>query len=94
MIVSFSQLVRLIGTIDYTRKIDYFTIKLLQQHLFLLTGSTRRTSPQPSFDGTTVRPAADASRNHVDATHTPAQDSTAIDAEALASQESKSSRVV
>ena len=51
--VSFSQLAQLIESIGHVRKIDDFTIKPLQQHLFLLTGFSRHTSTRLSSSGTT-----------------------------------------
>jgi hypothetical protein len=66
--VSFSQVVQLIASIGHVGKIDDFTIKLVEQHSFLLTGFS------PSFGGTTLSTAVEAGRNHVDATRTRPQE--------------------
>ncbi|KAH8603099.1 hypothetical protein B0O99DRAFT_588145 [Bisporella sp. PMI_857] len=67
---SFSQVVRLIAGIGHMGKIDDFTIKLIEQHSFLLTGFSRHTSSLASFGGTTLSTAAEAGCDHVDATRT------------------------
>jgi hypothetical protein len=70
-------------------KIDDFTIKPIECHLFLLTGFSRHTSSQPLFGGATLLTAAEAGRKHVDATRTRPQDGRAVDARALVSPRSK-----
>jgi len=70
-------------------KIDDFTIKPIEQHSFLLTGFSQHTPSQPSFGGATLSTAAEAGRNHVDATRTRPQDGSAVDAGALASRRSE-----
>ena len=86
---SFRQLSRLIENIGHAGKIDDFTIKPIQQHLFLLTGFSRHTSSRPSFSGRTVGTAAEAGRIHGDATCTRLQHARAIDGRAIASRESE-----
>lgn len=89
--VSFSQVVWLIASISHVRKIDNFTIKPVEQHLFLLTGFSQHTSSRPSFNDTALLTAAKAGRDHIDATCTWPQRDRAVDAKALASRRSKPS---
>lgn len=84
--VSFSQAARLIKSIGHVGKIDDFTIKPLEQHSFLVTGFSRHTSSRPSSSAATLAIAAEAGRDHVDATRTRPQESKAVDARALESQ--------
>ncbi|KAF4624746.1 hypothetical protein G7Y89_g13424 [Cudoniella acicularis] len=72
-------------------KIDDFTIRPVEQHSFLLIGFSRHTSSRPSFGGTTLSTAAEAGRDHVDATRIRPQEGRAVDAGALASRRSKPS---
>ncbi|KAI9779869.1 MAG: hypothetical protein M1839_007182 [Geoglossum umbratile] len=87
--VSFGQLAQLIESISHVGKIDDFTIKPIEHHSFLLTGFSRYTSSQPSFGGATLSTAAEAGRNHVDATRTRPQNGRAVDTRALASRRSE-----
>lgn len=52
------------ASIGHVGKIDDFTIKLIEQHSFLLTGFSRHTSSRPSFGGTTLSTVAGAGRGH------------------------------
>jgi hypothetical protein len=79
-VVSLSQLAQLIKSISHVERIDDFTIKPLEQHLFLVTGFSRQTSSQPSFGGATLLTAAEAGRKRIDATRTRPQDGGAVDA--------------
>ena len=72
---SFRQLARLIENIGHAGKIDDFTIKPIQQYLFLLTGFSRT--------------AAKAGRIHGDATCTRLQHDRAIDGRTIALRESE-----
>ncbi|KAH6714491.1 hypothetical protein BKA61DRAFT_673810 [Leptodontidium sp. MPI-SDFR-AT-0119] len=83
--VSFSQVARLIEGIGHVGKIDDFTIKPMEQHLFLLTGFSRHTSSQPSSGGGTVS-TTEVGRIHGNTTRTRPQDGRAVDAGALASR--------
>jgi len=89
--VSFSQVAQLIESISHVGKVDDFTIKPIEQHSFLLTGFSRHTSSRPSFSSTTLSTAAEAGRDHVDATRTRPQDGKAVDAGALPSEGSEPS---
>jgi len=84
--VSFSQVAQLIESIGHVGKIDDFTIKPLQQHLFLLTGFSRHTPSRLSSSGTILSTAAEAGLILDDATRTRPQHGRAVQAEALASQ--------
>jgi len=84
--VSFSQVAQLIESIGHIGKIDDFTIKLLQQHSFLLTGFSQHTSSRLSSGGTTLLTAAEASATHRDVTHTRLQLGRAADTRTLMSQ--------
>jgi hypothetical protein len=86
--VSFGQLAKLIESIGHVGKIDDFTIKPIEHHSFLLTGFSRYTSSQPSFDGATLS-TVEAGHNHVDATRTRPRNGRAVDARALASRRSE-----
>ncbi|KAI9857137.1 MAG: hypothetical protein M1813_008628 [Trichoglossum hirsutum] len=57
--VSFSQLARFIESIGHAGRIGDFTIKLIEQHSFLLTGFSRHTLSHLSSGGTTVLIAAE-----------------------------------
>jgi hypothetical protein len=89
--VSFGQLAQLIASIGHVGKIDDFSIKPMEQHSFLLTGFSWHTPSRPSSSGTTLSTAAEAGRDHVDATRTRPQEGRAVDAGALASRRSKPS---
>jgi hypothetical protein len=82
--VSFSQLTRLVESIGHAGQIDDFTIKPLQQHLFLLTGFSRHTPSRPSSKGMTASAAAEASPIHRDATRIRSQDGRDINTNARA----------
>ncbi|KAI9863873.1 MAG: hypothetical protein M1813_003525 [Trichoglossum hirsutum] len=75
-------------SIGHVRKIDDFTIKPIEHHLFLLTGFSQYTSSQPSFGEATLS-TAKAGCNHVDATCTRLQNGRAVDARALALRRSE-----
>jgi hypothetical protein len=89
--VFFGQVTRLIASIGYVGKIDDFTIKPMEQHSFLVTGFSRHTSSRLSSSGTILPTAAEAGRDHVDATRTQPQEGRALDAGALALRKSKTS---
>jgi hypothetical protein len=89
--VSFSQLTRLIESIGHVGKIDDFTIKPLQQHSFLLTGSSRHTSSRLSSSETTVSTAVEAGPVHGNTTRNRPQEGRTVDARALASRSEPSS---
>ncbi len=59
--VSFSQLAQLIESVGHVGKIDDFTIKLTEQHSFLLTGFSRHTLSRLS-SGTILSPTVEANR--------------------------------
>jgi hypothetical protein len=84
--VSFNQVVRLIAGIGHVGKIDDFTIKSIEQHLFLVTGFSRHTPSRLSSGGTAVSTAAEGGRTHKDATRTRPKHVKATYAQALASQ--------
>jgi hypothetical protein len=89
--VSFSQLTRLIESIGHVGKIDDFAIKPLQQHSFLLTGSSRHTSSRLSSSETTVSTAVEAGPVHGNTTRNRPQEGRTVDARALASRSEPSS---
>jgi hypothetical protein len=84
--VSLVQLTRLIANTGYVEKIDDFTIKLIEQHSYLLSGFSRHVSSRPSFGRATLSTTTEAGRDHVDATCTRPKEGRAIDARALASR--------
>jgi hypothetical protein len=86
---SFRQLARLIGNIGHAGKIDDFTIKPIQQRLFLLTGFSQYTSSRPSFSGRTVWTATETGRINGDVTRTRLQHGRAVDGRAIASRRSE-----
>ncbi|KAI9652875.1 MAG: hypothetical protein M1829_001364 [Trizodia sp. TS-e1964] len=59
--ISFCQLAQLIESAGHVGKIDDFTIKLIEQHSFLLTGFSRHTS-SPLSSGTILSPTVEANR--------------------------------
>ncbi|KAH8787553.1 hypothetical protein F5882DRAFT_110926 [Hyaloscypha sp. PMI_1271] len=89
--VSLTQVVRLIASTGHVGKIDDFTIKPKEQQSYLLTGFSRHASSRPSSGGTTVSTAAEAGRDHVDATRTRRQEGRPVDARTLTSRGSKPS---
>jgi hypothetical protein len=67
-------------------KIKDFTIKPIEQHSFLLSGFSWHVLSKPSFGGATLSTAAEAGRDHVDATRTRPQDGKAVNARAFISR--------
>jgi hypothetical protein len=67
-------------------KIDDFTIQLVEQHSYLLSGFSWHASSQPSFGGAALSTTAEAGRTHKDATRTRPKHVKATHAQALASQ--------
>jgi hypothetical protein len=88
---SFGQLARLVENIGHVGKIDDFTIKPIQQHLFLLTGFSQHTSFRSSFSRRTIGTAAEAGCIHRDAMRTRLQHGRAVDGRAIASRGSEPS---
>ncbi|KAH0538364.1 hypothetical protein FGG08_005059 [Glutinoglossum americanum] len=89
--VSFSQLARLVENIGHIGKIDDFSIKPLEQHLFLLTGFSCYIASQPSSSGMTVSTTAETSPIRKNATHIQLQHGKAVDGRAFASRGSEPS---
>ena len=89
--VSFGQLSRLIASIGHVGKIDDFTIRLMEQHSFLVTGFSRYTPSRLSSGGKAVSTAAETGRIHKDATRPRPQHGKAMHAQPLASQGSEPS---
>ena len=88
---SFRQLARLIENIGHARKIDDFTIKPIQQHLFLLTGFSQHTSSWPLSRGRAVGTTTEAGHIHGDATRARLQHGRAVSGKAIASRGSEPS---
>ena len=65
-------------------KINDFTIKPMEQHLYLLSGFSWHASSRLSFSGTGLSTTAEAGRDLVNVTHTGPQHGRAINARALA----------
>jgi hypothetical protein len=87
---SFSQLAQLIESVGHVGKIDDFTIKPIEQHSFLLTGFSQRTS-SPLSSGTILSPTVEANYVFDNAPPTTLQHSKAVGAGALLSEESEPS---
>lgn len=87
--VSFSQVVWLIASIGHVGKIADFTIKLIEQHSFLLTGFSRHTSSRPSFNDTALSTAAKTGCIHSNVTCTRSQKDRAVHVNALVLQRSE-----
>lgn len=80
--VSLAQLARLIACTSHVGKIDDFTIKPIEQHLYLLSGFSQYTS---------LSITAEAGRDHLDVTRTRPQDGRAVDTRAFTSRGSEPS---
>jgi hypothetical protein len=60
-------------------KINDFTIKLMEQYSYLLTGFSRHNSSRPMFGGTTLSTTTEAGRDHVGVTRTRPPEGRAVD---------------
>ncbi|KAG9228076.1 hypothetical protein BJ875DRAFT_269787 [Amylocarpus encephaloides] len=80
--VSLAQLARLIASTGHVGKVNDFTIKSIEQHLYLLSGFSWHTLSSIT---------AEAGRDHVDATRTQPQDGKAVDVRAFTSRGSEPS---
>ncbi len=88
--ISFSQLAQLIESVGYVGRINDFTIKLIEQHSFLLTSFSRHTLSLLS-SGTILSPTIEANCVFDNASLTTLQHSKAVSARALLLEESKPS---
>jgi hypothetical protein len=89
--VSFGQLSRFIASIGHAGKIDDFTIKPMEQHLFLVTGFSRYTSSRLSSGGKTVSTIAETGHDHIDTTRPRTHHGKTMHAQPLASEGGKPS---